>query len=284
VRVAPMRSELRLLGTTVARRHITLRAPAAGRVLGLNLQSGDRVRRGEVVAHIINREIEAALSGLEVAKRFDPGHADELEKAVRRYAAGPGIEVRAPEAAIVAQRLVSAGQIVADFDPLVELIDPAGVYVQAAVPIDDSYLIKSGMDAIVTSQIRPGIEFHARMAALSPSFEANSATVPARFEFTGEPRIEEAGAAVEVRVITASVPDATVVPSFALFQDAERGGFYVFVAGSDGLAHRVPVTIGIRTTGLVQVLRGLSPGQFVITSGGYALSDGLKVHVAVAQN
>jgi len=43
VRIAPMRAELRLLGTTVAMRHITLRAPAAGRVMGLELQSGDRV-------------------------------------------------------------------------------------------------------------------------------------------------------------------------------------------------------------------------------------------------
>src|SRR5713101_9397398 len=45
VTVGPMRQELRLLGTTVALRHLTLRAPAAGRVLGLNLQSGDRDRK-----------------------------------------------------------------------------------------------------------------------------------------------------------------------------------------------------------------------------------------------
>ena len=41
VKLAPMHEELRLLGTTVAMRHITLRAPAAGRVTGLHLESGD---------------------------------------------------------------------------------------------------------------------------------------------------------------------------------------------------------------------------------------------------
>src|SRR5262245_1024792 len=52
VAVKPMRSELRLLGETAARRHISLRAPAAGRTIGLNIQTGDHVRRGEVVAHL----------------------------------------------------------------------------------------------------------------------------------------------------------------------------------------------------------------------------------------
>ena len=51
--VAPMRREIRLLGTTVATRHLQLRAPSAGRVLGFNLQNGDRVRRGQVIAHVL---------------------------------------------------------------------------------------------------------------------------------------------------------------------------------------------------------------------------------------
>lgn len=284
VSVAPMHGELRLLGVTVARRHLTLRAPASGRVTGLNLNSGDQVRRGEIVAHIINRESEAAQAGLEVAKRLDPEQAATMEKSVERYTGGPGIAVVAPEHAIVAERLVSSGQTVANLDALADLIDPSSVYVQAAVPIDALHLLKAGMGATVTSQIRPGVEFHARIAALSPAFDPNSATAPARLEFVGDPRIDQAGAAVEVQVITESVPDAIVIPTAALFQDAEHGGFYVFVAGADGLAHRTAVTIGIRNSELVQTTRGLTPGQLVITSGGYALSDGLKVHAMVAQN
>ena len=53
--------------------------------------------------------------------------------------------------------------------------------------------------------------------------------------------------------------------------------------GKDGRAHRVPVTIGIRNEHQVQVTSGLAPGDHVITSGGYALSDGLRVSVAQAR-
>ena len=124
VRIAPMRQEFHLLGTTVAMRHITLRAPAAGRVIGLNLQNGDRVRAGQVVAHLLNREVEAAEQGLEVARQIDPAEAASMARSVNRYTHDPGIAVRAPENALVSQRIVSSGQMVNDLDPLVDLIDP----------------------------------------------------------------------------------------------------------------------------------------------------------------
>jgi multidrug efflux pump subunit AcrA (membrane-fusion protein) len=284
VTVAPMHQELRLLGTTVALRHLTIRAPAAGRVLGLNLQSGDRVHRGEVVAHIINREVEAAENGLETARRIDPQEAPALSRAVKRYSTGAGIAVRAPQDAVVAQRIVSSGQMVADMDPLADLIDPRDVYVEAAVPVDNLPLVKPGMSASVTSPLHAGGALAARVAALSPSLSQGGATSPARIEFTGEERITQAEAPVEVRITTEYVPDAVTIAAAALFQDAANNSYYVFVAGADGLAHRTAVTAGIRTQSQVQITSGLKPGQIVITSGGYALSDGLKVNLTVAQN
>jgi membrane fusion protein, multidrug efflux system len=283
VRIASMRENLRLLGTTVALRHITLRAPAAGRVTGLNLQSGDKVRTGEVVAHVINREIEAAEQGLEVAQQIDPDEAAALARSVNRYARRPGIQVIAPENAIVSQRLVSSGQIVNDQEPLADLIDSKSIYVEAAVPVDDISLVRPGMSAAVTSPLDPGIDFPARVVALSPSFTPGAATSPARLDFIGARTITEAGAPVEIRVTTKSAPDAIVIPSAALFQDAANDAFYVFVAGRDGKARRTTVAIGIRNTNTVQITAGLTLRQLVITSGGYALSDGLRVKVTVAQ-
>ena len=52
--------------------------------------------------------------------------------------------------------------------------------------------------------------------------------------------------------------------------------------GANNRAHRTVVAAGIRTPGEVQVTQGLKPGDLVITSGGYALSDGLEVRAAEA--
>lgn len=283
VAVSPMRRELRLLGTTVAMRRLQLRAPSAGRVLGFNLQNGDRVRRGQVIAHVLNREVEAAANGLAVAQRLDPAEAPALAQSVKRYSYGGGVAVVAPEDGIVSQRLVSSGQMVNDMDPLAELIDPRSVYVEAAVPIDDLGLIRPGMDATVISPMVPGAAMPARVAALSPSLSPNGATSPARIEFTSGARITQAGAPVEVSITTTSAPDAIVIPTAALFEDAVRDSYYVFVVGADGRAHRTAISTGIRSGNEVQVTSGVKAGDVVITSGGYALADGLKVKVTVAQ-
>lgn len=279
-----IRSEVKLLGETVAQRHISLRAPAAGRVIGLSILTGDRVKRGDVVAHIISREVEAAVNGLAVARQIDPAEASSLADSVKRYLGGPGVPVTVPEDATVAQRMVSPGQLVADFDQLADLIDPRSVFVNAAVPVDDLVNIHPGMEVIVNSPLYRGVNFPARVAGLSPSFNQAGATSEVRIEFTGAQRIDEAGAPVEARVTVRFVPDATVIPMAALFEDAANNSYYVFVAGSDGRAHRQPVSIGIRSQPQVQITSGLEPGQIVITSGGYALSDGLKVAVTAARS
>jgi membrane fusion protein (multidrug efflux system) len=237
-----------------------------------------------VVAHVLNREVEAAEHGLEVAQQIDPAEAASLARSVNRYTHDPGIAVAVPENAIVSQRLVSSGQLVTDLEPLADLIDPRSIYVEAAVPVDDISLVRPGMPATVTTPLDPGVEFAARVAALSPNLTQGAATSPARLQMIGARTISEAGAPVEIRVTTRSAPTAIVIPSAALFEDAANDSFYVFVAGPDRKAHRTRVMVGIRNSSAVQIISGLEPGQIVITSGGYALSDGLQVKVTVAQS
>ncbi|HEX4209241.1 MAG TPA: efflux RND transporter periplasmic adaptor subunit [Candidatus Binataceae bacterium] len=279
--VKPMRGEEQLLGETVAIHHLTLRAPAAGRVIGLNEQTGDRVRRGQVVAHILSREVEAAENGLAIAQSIDPANASSLAASVHRYGHGPGIAVKAPEDAVVAQRMVSSGQMVADLDPLLDLIDPRSIEVNAVVPGTDLAMLRPGMAVSVTSTISPGIDYPARITAIAPTFNQGGETASARVEFSGPSRILQAGAPVVVRVVTAYIPDAIVIPLAALFQDAANHSYYVFTA-ANGRAHRQPVTIGLREDGELQITSGLRAGDVVITSGGYALSDGLHVNLTLA--
>ena len=281
VSVGPMNNTLRLLGSTVAMRHIILKSPTAGRVLGMNLKVGDSVRKGQVVAQVLSLEIEAAQQGLTVAKKIDPQDAASLEHSVNKYRHVTGIAVVATDSGVVSGPPTPTGQVVAYLDPIVDLTDPKSVYVDTAVPAEDVHLISVGMAATVKSPLKPRDEMPARIAAILPTFNTGSATSPTRIEFTSDDRVVEAGAPAEATVITQSVPDAIVMPAAALFQD-DAGTFHVFIVGKDQRAHRVPITLGIRNPDQVQVTSGLQPGDTVITSGGYALSDGLKVSVAQA--
>jgi multidrug efflux pump subunit AcrA (membrane-fusion protein) len=54
------------------------------------------------------------------------------------------------------------------------------------------------------------------------------------------------------------------------------------VIGSDGAAHRKPVTLGITGEEDVQIASGVSAGDMVITTGAYGLDEGTKVKVGPA--
>ncbi len=162
----------------------------------MKLVSGDSVRKGQVVAHVINREIEAAEAGLAVARKIDPQDAPGAE-CVGRSATitAAGIPVVAPEAGIVSAPPVSSGQMVADLDTIVDLIDPASLYIDTSVPVSQLSLMRPGMTATVTTPFRPGIEFPARIDAILPSFDATSATSSVRTDFTGAGAYRRSGRA-----------------------------------------------------------------------------------------
>ncbi|MGO9453634.1 MAG: efflux RND transporter periplasmic adaptor subunit [Candidatus Binataceae bacterium] len=282
--VAPMKSTLRALGTTVASRHVTIRSPASGRVMGVTIKNGAVIHRGQLIGYIVNREIEAAQAGLAIARKLDPQEAAALAQSVDRYDKGDGIPIVAPDSGVVFRAPVTSGQMVADLDPIAELMDPRSIYVEVSIPINEIRLISPGMPTTVTSGLEPGIEFPTRVGAMIPNFDTGSATAPVRLDFIGSRSISDIGAPVEARIVTAVVTDAIVIPAAALFQDLGECRYHVFVAGADGLAHRVDVTIGIHGGANVQVLSGLKAGDEVITSGGYALSDGLHVRIAGPQS
>jgi multidrug efflux pump subunit AcrA (membrane-fusion protein) len=83
---------------------------------------------------------------------------------------------------------------------------------------------------------------------------------------------------VEVSIVAKTVKDAIVVPSAAIFKDAE-GADYVLVAGSDEKAHQKKVQVGIRNQGAAQVVSGINSGEPVIIAGGYAVPDNTKIKI-----
>ena len=82
-----------------------------------------------------------------------------------------------------------------------------------------------------------------------------------------------------VEMMARTVNDAIIVPASALLKTPD-GATTVMVVGADGKAHQVSVETGIRQGDRVQITKGLSGGEKVITSGAYGLPDNTKVKIA----
>ena len=103
--------------------------------------------------------------------------------------------------------------------------------------------------------------------------DAATGTVQMRAELA-TPRLQLLpGQFVRVRVVS-GVQQAIVVPQAAVQQN--EGGRFVWVA-ADGKATRRAVTLGVRTTGFVEILEGVQAGEQVVVGGQERLGEGAPV-------
>jgi multidrug efflux pump subunit AcrA (membrane-fusion protein) len=89
------------------------------------------------------------------------------------------------------------------------------------------------------------------------------------------------GTPVKVAITGRMIAQTLKVPAAAILT-AQDGSKSAMLVGSDGAAHRKPVTLGIEDGDDVQILSGLTPADEVITGGAYGLEDGAKVKVGPA--
>jgi HlyD family secretion protein len=121
----------------------------------------------------------------------------------------------------------------------------------------------------------------AKVSLISPALDPGSTTVEVWLRVDNPKHQLMAGTPVHASISGRTVKNALLIPTEAL-QSAADGSKYVMVIGSDGSAHKHPVTVGIQNGKEVQIVAGITAQDTVITVGAYALDDGTKVKVGVA--
>jgi membrane fusion protein, multidrug efflux system len=97
------------------------------------------------------------------------------------------------------------------------------------------------------------------------------------------------GFSARIRVPLRGNPSACVIPEEAV--RASERGFIAFVpevrTGKDGkeewVARARELKLGFRSPGSVEILQGVSPGEWVVRRGAESLEDGTPINVPEAQ-
>ena len=117
---------------------------------------------------------------------------------------------------------------------------------------------------------------------VSPALDPGSTTVEVWLKIDNKSGKLKVGTPVKVSITGKTVAQAWKVPDSAIVT-ADDGTKSVMVVGSDGAAHRKPVTLGIDDGTDVQVVeRPCAHAIMVITGGAYALDEGTKVKIGRA--
>jgi membrane fusion protein (multidrug efflux system) len=83
------------------------------------------------------------------------------------------------------------------------------------------------------------------------------------------------GMFVRAQLVKRVIHDAVAVPLFTVIKSEDQK--FVFVE-KDGVAKKQPVELGIMEDWLVQITKGLSPGNRVVIEGHRDIDDGHKLN------
>ncbi|HTG33583.1 MAG TPA: efflux RND transporter periplasmic adaptor subunit [Thermoanaerobaculia bacterium] len=190
--------------------------------------------------------------------------------------------VRAPFDGVVVGRSHQVGDLVdpSSPEPLLRVIDPSRLQVEAAVPTGDLGRVAVGSPARVRGAAFP--DEAARVLARPAAVDPATGTALARLEFDS-PTHRPAGLAVEVEIYGEERPAAVLVPAEALVQEGPES--FVFVVDVQKVdaqkkAHRRQVEVGVTADGQAEILSGVQAGEAVVVRGQTALPDGALVETA----
>jgi HlyD family secretion protein len=189
-------------------------------------------------------------------------------------------EIRSPIDGVVTDRPLFAGETANPGTPLITVMETAILLAKTHIAQSLTQQMKLGDEADIHV---PGIDkpVPARVSLISPALDPGSTTIEVWLKIDNKSGKLKVGTPVKVSITGVSQPKALKVPATSILT-AQDGSKSVMVIGSDGAAHRKPVTLGIIGEEEVQIASGVSAGDMVITVGAYGLDEGTKVKVGPA--
>jgi membrane fusion protein (multidrug efflux system) len=287
-----------------AEREATLLAEMAGEVVSIEVEEGDRVVAGQVLARVDHtrqalelRQVESVADRLAhdvarnetlVERRMISREAYDRARyesdtqvaavALKRLDLGK-TAIRAPYAGVVTRRFVKDGQWLKREDKVFAIADFSRLQARIDVPERSVALIRPGVPVSFEADAIPGRAFEARIERVAPVVDQASGTVAAVVQIDNADASLRPGLFVRLGVNYERVSDALLVPRSALIEDDGRR--HVFLV-ADGKALKREVVLGLADGERVQVLEGLAAGDQVVVVGQNALVDGTAVRALAA--
>lgn len=283
-------------------RSVGVNAQVPGALLAVNVEEGDGVRRGQVLARVDDRELRAQLTAaeaqLEVARSaFERAEQlrerrvitlPEYERDRAAYAAAEATvqqlrtrlgytTVNAPVNGIITAKLVEAGDVVGNQTRLFEIADVSTMVVRVGVSELDVVELAVGDLVDVVLDAYPGRALSGRIRRIFPSADPATRLVPVEVALDEvSARSARPGFLARVTFRLSAREDVLLLPASALV--GGQGSQSVFVVENDRAMRRT-VETGLTSQGRVEIVAGLEGDEIVVTAGNNMLRDGAAVRI-----
>ncbi|TXH89438.1 MAG: efflux RND transporter periplasmic adaptor subunit [Rhodoferax sp.] len=223
--------------------------------------------------------VAAAQASREAAVRDVQRLQSERGAALRQRDA---LRLLAPADALVVARLAEPGSTVVGGQALLQLVDPASLWVRLRVDMGRSSGLAVGLPARVVLRSQPGQTLTGKVLRVEPLADSVTEERIAQVSF-GAPASGAVLAVGETAEVTLSLPataSSAVIPNAAVQRQGGQTGVWRMEGGTPAWA---PVQLGASSLdGRVQVLQGLLAGDVVVQHSQTALKTGQRVRVVDA--
>ncbi len=216
-------------------------------------------------------QVEATIN--EARQTYETLQAQKARAAMARKALGDTV-IRAPYGGLIAEKHVNVGNYVKKGTRIATLVRVDPLRVELSVPESAVPTVKKGQKVAFTVQAYPGRPFEGRIAYVGPALRTDSRALVVEALVPNASGALQPGLFATARIELPASRPAAFVPASAV--RTEAGVSRLFVVANDRAELRF-VQLGREANGLVEVLRGVKPGERVATGGLDQLADGAPV-------
>ena len=301
---------LRAIGFIEPNQGVTISNEIAGRIVEINFESGQVVKKGDILLsldmNVEKANLKAAQGKLPAVKRqyrrmvalfkkgsVSQGQADEaeanllsLQGQIESYKATISRRViRAPFAGIVGLRNVYMGQYLAAGTRITRLENMSEMRMRFTVAQNDLEKISVGQAMNISVDARKEVAFVGTISAIDPAVNYQSGVVQVQASIPNDEMVLRSGMFAKADIILPTIDKQIIVSETAITYTLYGETVYVLTNETDKngksflQANQKIVTLGLNRDGDVHVLAGIKEGDVVVTSGQIRLSNGAHVKV-----
>jgi membrane fusion protein, multidrug efflux system len=290
---------IRATGELLSFEETEIMAPVPGNVLNIYFREGQNVNKGDLLVEIDNRSWSARKRGLEA--QLISAESDLIRKKDLLQIEGVSQEeleqsqatvsnlkaqideldvmidlahIQAPYSGRLGMRNFSPGAYLRQGDIITSLVQSHKLRVSFSIPARYATLAKENQEVEVISSAS-GDTAVAVIYAIDPTINPASRSLQIRAMLDNEQGRFVAGDFAQIIFDVEQTKDALLVPAESIIPELNTQ--VVFIA-RNGRAVRQEVETGSRTRDRVQILNGLSPGDYVLTTGLMEIRDGDQIN------
>lgn len=195
----------------------------------------------------------------------------------------PVIKLEAPISGLVSKVNIAQGQPVSPEAELIEIVDLSTVEAAASVPQHLAGKLKLGQNAHIRLTALPDRVFEAKLVHIATMADETSGTIEAAFHVANPERVLRPGMKAEFSIGVSQREDVMSIPSAAVQGDAAQRFVYVRDYDLKNAFVKAPIVLGSQNDRFVEVVKGLLPGDEVVTRGAYSLAFAGKGSVSLKE-